>query len=142
VQAQILDLLAREQRRRHMAMVLITHDLGVVAGRTDEVAVMYAGRIIERAPTIRLFKDRRVPYTQALLAAIPRLDMAPHAPLPAIAGRPPDLTRRIVGCPFAERCDYAQVRCTTEAPPLTPPDADGHQHACWLPLDAAARTVA
>src|SRR5262245_54343721 len=109
VQAQILDLLAREQRRRHMAMILITHDLGIVAGRTDEVAVMYAGCIIERAPTVRLFKDMRVPYTRALFAAIPKLDMAPHTPLPAIPGRPPDLTRRIKGCAFAERCSYADA---------------------------------
>ena len=76
VQAQILDLLAREQRRRHMAMILITHDLGVVAGRTDEVAVMYAGRVVERAPTPRLFSRMRMPYTEALLAAIPKLEFA------------------------------------------------------------------
>ena len=71
IQAQILDLLAREQRRRHMAMIMITHDLGVVAGRTDEVAVMYAGRVVERAPTPALFKKMRMPYTEALLAAMP-----------------------------------------------------------------------
>jgi len=93
IQAQILDLLAREQRRRHMAMILITHDLGVVAGRTDEVAVMYAGRVVERAPTPVLFKKMRMPYTEALLAALPKIDAAPHAPLPAISGRPPDPTR-------------------------------------------------
>src|SRR5205823_4003996 len=107
VQAQILDLLAREQRRRHMAMILITHDLGVVAGRTDEVAVMYAGRIVERAPTPVLFKKMHMPYTEALLAAIPKIDAAPHAPLPAISGRPPDPTRPIQGCSFSPRCRYA-----------------------------------
>ena len=85
IQAQILDLLAREQRRRHMAMILITHDLGVVAGRTDEVAVMYAGRVVERAPTPALFKKMRMPYTEALLAAIPKLDAAPHTVLPRLA---------------------------------------------------------
>ena len=80
IQAQILDLLAREQRRRHMAMILITHDLGVVAGRTDEVAVMYAGRVVERAPTPALFKKMRMPYTEALLAALPQARCrAPHA---------------------------------------------------------------
>ena len=80
IQAQILDLLAREQRRRHMAMILITHDLGVVAGRTDEVAVMYAGRVVERAPTPALFKKMRMPYTEALLAALPETRCrAPHA---------------------------------------------------------------
>ena len=78
IQAQILDLLAREQRRRHMAMIIITHDLGVVAGRTDEVAVMYAGRVVEQAPTPALFKKMRMPYTEALLAAIPKIDTVPH----------------------------------------------------------------
>ena len=107
IQAQILDLLAREQRRRHMAMILITHDLGVVAGRTDEVAVMYAGRVVERAPTSALFKKMRMPYTEALLAAIPKIDAAPHTPLPAISGRPPDPTRPIKGCSFSPRCRYA-----------------------------------
>ena len=111
IQAQILDLLAREQRRRHMAMILITHDLGVVAGRTDEVAVMYAGRVVERAPTPSLFKKMRMPYTEALLAAIPKLDAAPHTPLPAISGRPPDPTRPLQGCSFSPRCRYAAARC-------------------------------
>ena len=111
IQAQILDLLAREQRRRHMAMILITHDLGVVAGRTDEVAVMYAGRVVERAPTPALFKKMRMPYTEALLAAIPKIDAAPHTPLPAISGRPPDPTRPMQGCSFSPRCRYAAGRC-------------------------------
>src|SRR5690242_18602522 len=109
IQAQILDLLAREQRRRHMTMILITHDLGVVAGRTDEVAVMYAGKVVERAPTPALFKKMRMPYTEALLAAIPKLDAAPHTALPAISGRPPDPTRPMKGCSFAPRCRYADV---------------------------------
>ena len=107
IQAQILDLLAREQRRRHMAMIIITHDLGVVAGRTDEVAVMYAGRVVERAPTPDLFKKMRMPYTEALLAAIPKIDAKPHTPLPAISGRPPDPTRPLKGCSFSPRCKYA-----------------------------------
>jgi peptide/nickel transport system ATP-binding protein len=133
IQAQILDLLAREQRRRRMAMILITHDLGVLAGRTDEVAVMYAGRVVERAPTPLLFRSRRMPYTEALLAAIPKLDAAPHTPLPTVAGRPPDPTRRIVGCAFAPRCKYAVEHCRYEAPPLAGPDPV-HRYACWLPL--------
>ena len=135
IQAQILDLLAREQRRRRMAMILITHDLGVLAGRTDEVAVMYAGRVVERAPTPLLFANMRMPYTEALLAAIPRLDAAPHAPLPTVAGRPPDPTRRIAGCAFAPRCKYAVDHCRREAPPLAGPEPD-HRYACWLPLPA------
>jgi peptide/nickel transport system ATP-binding protein len=141
IQAQILDLLAREQQRRHMAMILITHDLGVVAGRTDEVAVMYAGRIVERAPTARLFTSMRMPYTEALLAAIPKLDSPPHTALPAIAGRPPDPTRPMPGCSFAPRCRYADERCQEAKPPLADPDRAGTLYACWHPLGgpAAAR---
>ena len=137
IQAQILDLLAREQRRRHMAMILITHDLGVVAGRTDEVAVMYAGKVVERAPTPRLFANMRMPYTQALLAAIPKLDSAPHTPLPAIAGRPPDPTRPLPGCSFAPRCRYADELCHGTKPRLADPDQAGGLFACWHPLGAA-----
>jgi peptide/nickel transport system ATP-binding protein len=132
VQAQILDLLAREQRRRRMAMILITHDLGVVAGRTDEVAVMYAGRVVERAPTRCLFKAMRMPYTEALIAAIPELEAPPHTPLKAITGLPPDPTRRGLGCAFAPRCPRCSERCLAAAPPLF---SDGvHQFACWNPL--------
>jgi peptide/nickel transport system ATP-binding protein len=134
VQAQILDLLAREQQRRQMALLLITHDLGIVAGRTDEVAVMYAGKVVERAATRTLFKAMRMPYTEALLAAIPRVDAEPHTPLAAISGRPPDLTRLPAGCAFAPRCRRAGERCTRERPPLggTP----GHAFACWHPIGA------
>jgi peptide/nickel transport system ATP-binding protein len=135
VQAQILDLLAREQRRRHMAMIIITHDLGIVAGRTDEVAVMYAGRVVERAPTARLFRHMRMPYTQALLAAIPKVDAAPHSRLPTIPGRPPDMLSRSAGCAFAPRCSLADARCRREVPPLAAPDAAGQQYACWRPLE-------
>ena len=134
VQAQILDLLARERERRNMAMILITHDLGVVAGRTDEVAVMYAGRIVERAPTTHLFKAMRMPYTEALLAAIPKLDAPPHTPLPAISGRPPDPTRPLPGCSFAPRCRYRAERCEEQKPGLTPVDATRHEYACWHPI--------
>jgi len=135
IQAQILDLLAREQRRRHMAMILITHDLGVVAGRTDEVAVMYAGRVVERAPTPALFKKMRMPYTEALLAAIPKLDAAPHTVLPAISGRPPDPTRPIKGCSFSPRCRYAVARCHGEKPELTEAETPAHQFACFHPIE-------
>jgi peptide/nickel transport system ATP-binding protein len=138
IQAQILDLLAREQRRRHMAMILITHDLGVVAGRTDEVAVMYAGRVVERAPTPVLFKKMRMPYTEALLAAIPKLDTAPHTVLPAISGRPPDPTRPLKGCSFAPRCRYALAGCQVEKPELTAAETPSHQFACFFPIEARA----
>lgn len=138
IQAQILDLLAREQRRRHMAMILITHDLGVVAGRTDEVAVMYAGRVVERAPTPVLFKKMRMPYTEALLAAIPKIDAAPHTVLPAISGRPPDPTRPIRGCSFSPRCRYAAGQCHNEKPPLAAAESPAHQYACFHPIEIAA----
>ena len=137
IQAQILDLLAREQRRRHMAMIIITHDLGVVAGRTDEVAVMYAGRVVERAPTPVLFKNMHMPYTEALLAAIPKLDTPPHTALPAISGRPPDPTRPIKGCSFSPRCRYADGRCQNEKPRLAPAEAPAHQYACFHPIRLA-----
>jgi peptide/nickel transport system ATP-binding protein len=138
IQAQILDLLAREQRRRHMAMILITHDLGVVAGRTDEVAVMYAGRVVERAPTPDLFKKMRMPYTEALLAAIPKIDAAPHTLLPAISGRPPDPTRPIKGCSFSPRCRYAAGPCFQEKPLLAEAESPAHQYACFHPIKTAA----
>jgi peptide/nickel transport system ATP-binding protein len=138
VQAQILDLLAREQRRRHMAMILITHDLGVVAGRTDEVAVMYAGRVVERAATPQLFASMRMPYTAALLAAIPKLDSPPHTALPAIAGRPPDPTRPLPGCSFAPRCPHADGKCRQAKPPLEDPERSGSLFACWHPLGQPA----
>jgi peptide/nickel transport system ATP-binding protein len=138
IQAQILDLLAREQRRRHMAMILITHDLGVVAGRADDVAVMYAGRVVERAPTPDLFKKMRMPYTEALLAAIPKIDAAPHTLLPAISGRPPDPTRPIKGCSFSPRCRYAAGRCFQEKPLLAEAESPAHQYACFHSIKTAA----
>ncbi len=138
IQAQILDLLAREQRRRHMAMIIITHDLGVVAGRTDEVAVMYAGRVVERAPTPVLFKNMHMPYTEALLAAIPKLDTPPHTALPAISGRPPDPTRPMKGCSFAPRCRYADSRCEGEKPRLERAATAAHQYACFHPIKLVA----
>jgi peptide/nickel transport system ATP-binding protein len=133
VQAQILDLLARERQMRQMAMILITHDLGIVAGRTDEVAVMYAGRIVERAPTRALFKRMRSPYAEALMAAIPKLHAPPHTRLAAIGGAPPDPTRPLPGCAFRPRCRYARERCRAEAPALAAGNGD-HAYACWFPL--------
>ncbi len=118
VQAQILDLLAELQRERHMAVVLVTHDLGVVATRTDNIMVMYAGRVVERAPTRTLFADTRMPYTQALMDSIPRLSQPSGSRLHAIAGRPPDLINPPKGCKFAPRCPYAQDKCRELEPPL------------------------
>jgi len=134
VQSHILDLLQEKQRERDMAMILVTHDLGVVAGRTDEIAVMYAGKIVEKAPTRTLFAEMKMPYTEALLKSIPRIEYASHTRLLAITGRPPDLVNPPPGCNFAPRCPYAQERCHVEEPPLMPAQTPGHEFACWYPV--------
>jgi oligopeptide/dipeptide ABC transporter ATP-binding protein len=138
VQDQILDLLQQQQSERFMAMMLITHDLGVVAGRTDEIAVMYAGQIVEKAPTRTLFANMKMPYTAALLQSIPKLDQPSHTRLQAIAGRPPDLVDPPSGCRFAPRCLYAQDRCLEELPPLMEADEPGHLYRCWYPVGTPA----
>ncbi|MGI8662680.1 MAG: ABC transporter ATP-binding protein [Acidimicrobiales bacterium] len=137
VQAQILDLLEQQQRERFMAMILVTHDLGVVAGRADEIAVMYAGQIVEKAPTRTLFQSMRMPYTEALLKSIPKLDQPSHTKLDAIPGRPPDLIDLPVGCRFAARCPYVQERCIAEQPPLLEAETPGHMYRCWYPVSGA-----
>ncbi len=134
VQAQILNLLAEQQRDRAMGMVLVTHDLGVVAGRTDEIAVMYAGRVVEKARTSTLFAEMRHPYTQGLLQSIPKTSEAKHTRLNAIFGRPPDLIAPPPGCKFAPRCPYAQDRCREEEPALTDPETPGHEFRCFYPV--------
>jgi oligopeptide/dipeptide ABC transporter ATP-binding protein len=134
VQAQILDLLAELQRERHMAVILVTHDLGVVANRADEIVVMYAGRIVERAPTHTLFHDTHMPYTQALMDSIPRLADPSGTRLHAIAGRPPDLVHPPSGCRFAPRCPYVQEKCRQSDPPLRTAGSPDHLFACWFPL--------
>ena len=134
VQAQILDLLQKQQRERFMAMVLVTHDLGVVAGRTDEIIVMYAGRVVEKAKTYDLFHDMKMPYTEALLKSIPRVTNRSHTRLQAISGRPPDLVNLPNGCKFAPRCPYAQDRCREEEPPLLAAADPGHEFRCWFPV--------
>ena len=134
VQAQILDLLADLQRERHMAVILVTHDLGVVASRADEIIVMYAGRIVERAPTRTLFRDTKMPYTRALMDSIPRLADPSGVRLNAIGGRPPDLINPPKGCRFAPRCPYAQDKCRESDPPLRTVGSPDHVFACWFPL--------
>jgi peptide/nickel transport system ATP-binding protein len=138
VQKQILDLLAALQATRQMGMVLITHDLGVVAGRTDDIAVMYAGRFVETAPTRQLFAEMRHPYTEALLLSIPRSRARSHTRLQAIPGRPPDLVGERTGCAFAPRCRYAQPRCVEEDPPLDGPPGSPHRWACFFPVGTEA----
>ena len=117
-----------------MAMILVTHDLGVVAGRADEIAVMYAGQIVERAPTRTLFANMKMPYTEALLQSIPKLENPSHTRLQVIAGRPPDLVAPPKGCRFAPRCLYAQERCLDELPPLMESGEPGHLYRCWYPV--------
>ena len=138
VQAQILDLLARVCSERDMGVILVSHDLGVIASRTDTICVMYAGRVVERAPTTELFANPRMPYTDALMRSIPRVAHTPHAPLAAIGGRPPDLAALPVGCAFAPRCDHARPECRVEPPPLRR-DPDGHEYACWFPVGEPRR---
>ena len=134
VQAQILDLLGQLQRERHMAVILVTHDLGVVANRADDIVVMYAGKVVEQAPTRTLFRDTRMPYTRALMDSIPRLADPSGVRLRAIAGRPPDLIHPPEGCRFAPRCPYVQDKCRQLEPPLRTVGSTDHQFACWFPL--------
>jgi len=136
VQAAILDLLAALQEEKQMAMILITHDLGVVAGRTDETAVMYAGKIVEQADTKELFHQMRMPYTHALMMAIPRLANRPHTKLQTINGQPPDMVDLPPGCRFASRCWKAQPLCIENEPSLKRINGQGHKIACWYPLES------
>ena len=134
VQHQILNLLQDQQRERYMTMILVTHDLGVVAGRTDDIAVMYAGKLVEKASTRQLFAGMRHPYTEALLRSIPKPNDPSHTRLKAIAGRPPDLINPPQGCKFSPRCPYAQDRCREEEPKIQPDAAPGHEFACHFPV--------
>ncbi len=138
VQSQILNLLDTQQRERFMAMVLVTHDLGVVAGRAHDIAVMYAGKVVEKAPATTLFADMKMPYTEALLESIPRLEYRSHTRLSSIPGRPPDLVQPPKGCNFAPRCRYAQPRCLEEEPELVAASGAGHHYACFFPVGTEA----
>jgi peptide/nickel transport system ATP-binding protein len=133
VQAQILQLLARLQRELGMAVVLITHDLGVVAEVTDQIVVMYAGRIVEAASTEKIFRAPEHPYTWGLLQSIPRLDKPRDEPLVPIAGLPPSLINLPSGCSFNPRCPYVRERHRRVEPGLEPlPDDPSHHVACLL----------
>jgi oligopeptide transport system ATP-binding protein len=125
VQAQILDLLKELTRETQAALILITHDLGVVARYADQVAVMYGGRIVERAPAAELYARPRHPYTRGLLASIPRLDGVAGKRLVPIEGQPPDLSALPAGCAFAPRCRHATAACGERVPPLR---AVSHHH--------------
>ena len=142
VQAQILDLLQREQQERHLALVIVTHDLGVAAGRTDDIVVMYGGQIVERAPTDVLFTDMKMPYTEALLTSIPKLTDASQTRLEAIPGNPPDPSKRAAqGCRFVDRCKYATAKCREETPPLRATEDPRHLYRCWHPLQSKRTTM-
>jgi peptide/nickel transport system ATP-binding protein len=140
VQAQILQLLARLQRELGMAVVLITHDLGVVAEVTDQIVVMYAGKIVEAAATETIFRAPEHPYTWGLLQSIPRLDKSRDEPLVPIAGLPPSLINLPSGCSFHPRCPYVRERHRRVEPGLEPlPDDPSHQVACLLDSDTRKR---
>jgi oligopeptide transport system ATP-binding protein len=132
IQAQILALLAQLKRERGMSMVLVTHDLGVVAGIADRVVVMYGGRIVEHGSVKDILVSPQHPYTRALLASMPRIDEVGNAPLQAISGQPPNPRRLPAGCAFHPRCALATERCKAEAPLLT--EMSGRAVACHFPI--------
>ena len=131
IQAQILELMRDLSRRLGIAMLIITHNLGVVARYAGRVNVMYAGKIIERGTARELYASPRHPYTLGLLRSVPRLDEPRRARLDPIEGQPPDLTRLPPGCAFTPRCAFAVERCAREVPPLLSVDGTGHVSACW-----------
>jgi peptide/nickel transport system ATP-binding protein len=133
IQAQILNLIDELKERLQMSVILITHDLGVVATRTSRIIVMYAGRVVETGSTRDIFHGHRMPYTRALLDSSPKVTNPSHTRLSAIPGRPPNLSRLPEGCSFAPRCAYATARCHTERPELQAA-GPGHTFACWNPL--------
>ncbi len=139
IQAQILDIIDNLREQLDMSVLLITHDLGVIAGRADRVVVMYAGRKAEEAETHQLFHNMRHPYAQALLASMPNLENTSKHELASIAGLPPDLAKEIVGCRFAPRCSYATDKCRVEDPPLS--FEGDHAYACFHPVEGPRPVV-
>ena len=136
VQAQVLKLMKEICRARDTAMILITHDMGVIANMCKRVAVMYAGRVVEYADVFTLFKQPAHPYTEGLLKSLPRLGAKANR-LESIEGQPPMLNNLPPGCPYAPRCRYVQDRCRQEAPPLTAVKP-GHEVRCYFPLSAVS----
>jgi oligopeptide/dipeptide ABC transporter ATP-binding protein len=136
-QAQLLELIRGLQEQLGMAVIWITHDLGIVAGLADRVAVMYGGRIVETGRVEDIYADPVHPYTQGLLRAIPRIDLARAERLVPIAGSPPDLAAQPAGCSFEPRCAFRLERCTTDRPELLAVEGShGRGRACWAPLEA------
>jgi oligopeptide/dipeptide ABC transporter ATP-binding protein len=140
IQAQILELLKQLKRQRNTALLLITHDLGVIAEMAEEVAVMYAGKIVEQADVVTLFKQPKHPYTQGLLSSIPMLQTDRTTRLNVISGTVPNLLRLPAGCRFAPRCPYAMAICREREPELMPNEKT--QVACWLYQEGAVATAA
>ncbi len=138
IQAQIVELVNRLQKQLGMAMIWITHDLGVVAGMASRVIVMYAGFIVEEARVDDLYSDPRHPYTMALLGALPRADRRRDRRLKSIPGAPPNLLVQPHGCPFTPRCEFAFDRCLADNPALQP-IGPGHRIACWVDVTTGAR---
>jgi oligopeptide transport system ATP-binding protein len=132
IQAQIIDIVKRLRDELGMAIIWITHDLGIIAGIADRVNVMYAGFIIEEAPVKEIYGNPLHPYTLGLLGSVPRLDEVRKTRLSSIEGLPPDLIGLPPGCPFAPRCVYRVDRCLEENPPLLATDVPRHRSACWL----------
>jgi oligopeptide transport system ATP-binding protein len=131
IQAQVLDLMKHLRAKTNAAIMIITHDLGVVANIAEKIMVMYAGKIVEAGSLADIYYNPRHPYTWGLLRSIPRLDQTKKIKLASIEGSPPDLFKPPAGCPFADRCDFAMKVCR-ERMPETYPAGDGHTCACWL----------
>ena len=138
IQAQILELMQRLTRQLGVALIIITHNLGVVARYADRVHVMYAGRIVETGTAADIYHAPQHPYTMALLRSVPRLDRPRQARLDPIEGQPPDLTRLDGGCSFRPRCRFAVEACAAAPPPLTASGAAGQSAACWRSAELAA----
>lgn len=138
VQKEVLDLLQVIQSERQMSMILVSHNLGVVAGRTDEVLVLYGGNVVEHGPTAEVFRNPRHRYTEALLSAMPAMNQPAHTRLRTIPGQPPDLASRPAGCPFAPRCASAQAACHETMPQMSTGAHPSHRFACHFPLAETA----
>jgi oligopeptide transport system ATP-binding protein len=139
IQAQIVELVTKIRNQVHMAVIWITHDLGVVAGIADRVIVMYAGFIVETAGVNALYETPRHPYTIALMEALPRVDRRRDRRLKSIPGAPPSLLVEPHGCPFTARCEFNIERCKTENPPLRPVGEKHHNIACWVDIQTGVR---
>jgi oligopeptide/dipeptide ABC transporter ATP-binding protein len=138
IQAQIVELVTKIRDQVHMAVIWITHDLGVVAGIADRVMVMYAGFVVEEASVIDLYEKPCHPYTSALLGALPRADRRRDRRLKSIPGAPPSLLVEPHGCPFTTRCEFAMERCRTDNPALNLVGQDHHKIACWVDINTGA----